>query len=325
VTARRYSVFGRVLESDIPLPELREVDDGEPYWRFRVVEELPPTTNAVVIGEDPLYGSVSARLVRHDAGMRIDVDDTGSFELGTDGREIRWAPLSEPWWGFGRSHLIGRVLATALHLEGTVTLHASAVESAEGVAGFLAPKHFGKSTIGLRLVRAGMRFVTDDSLAVSVRDSSVVASPGVPSLRVTDPAGAPTDLMDGAVIPEPGRDGKIALPPLPERLLMSAPTALCALYLLRPQKPGGDAPSVARTLLPESEAVVRLMGQFKIGSMLGPAAGVHLLETATRLSRRVPVYGLEIVRDLERLPDVVATISAWHGVPDGLGEPGVAG
>lgn len=315
-----YAAFGERLRSTLPLPELRAVDPGPVRWDFQVVERLPEARDRALIGEERIYGAVSARLFRHAAGHRIEIDDTGEYDLDAGNREIRWQPTAEPWWDFGRSHLLGRVLATSLQLGGVVTLHGSAVETHDGVVGFLAPKHFGKSTLSASLVRAGARFVTDDALAVRV-DEPVVALPGIPSLRVrADEGTARHPLLDGPV-PAPGRDGKIVLPPLPADRVMAAPRRLAALYLLHPRRADAPGPAAERRALPPVAAAVHLLGQSKVGAMLGSSFAPGLLDATTRIAGRVPTYGLAVVRDHDRLPEVVEILLEWHGRPDSGGSP----
>lgn len=304
-----YSAFGHRLASTLELPELRRDAPGTPHWRFRVVESLEPMRDPVALGDSCLYAEVHARLLRHAAGHRIVVDDTGSFDLSADGREIRWQPHADPWWDFGRNHLIGRVLATALHLEGVLTLHASAVAFDTGVVGFVAPKHVGKSTLALTLHRSGARFVTDDSLPVE-GGSEPVARPGVPSLRVFAGDALAAAAYGDQVSTYAGRDGKVFLPPVPAELALTVPTRLAALYCLRSVPPDGRR--IDRHRLAPFAATMRLVSQSKIAEMLGPSFAGDILARVAAISATVPVYELDIPRDLALLPAVTEQIRAWH-------------
>jgi hypothetical protein len=308
-----YEAFGNRLASTIPLPELRPTEQGPFDWRFRVVERLEKAEDVQPLGEEPIYGSVSARLMRHSRGYRIEIDDTGVFDLADNLREIRWQPTADPWWDFGRSHLIGRVLGTALQLAGTITLHASAVEMEDGVVGFLAPKHFGKSTLAMMLFQAGARFVTDDSLAVDHEDG-VRARPGIQSLRVRVDDPNVERLVGPDATATPGRDGKAFLPPFPADRVMGDPSAISGLYFLRPEAPSSFDGIVERRRLPGVAAAIRLMGETKIGAMLGGGFAPALLEAVTAIASSVPVYELSIVRDIDAMPEVVERLVGWHGL-----------
>ena len=310
-----HTAFGSRIRSAIPLPELREAEPGPARWDFQVVEHLPEPHGLELRGEEPIYGEVAARFYAHDDGYRIAVQDTGAFDLSPDGRRIRWLPNPDPWWDFGRGHLLGRVLSTTLHLEGLLALHAAAVELGDGVVGFMAPSHYGKSTLSMELFRAGARFVTDDTLPVRP-DSPPLAYPGVQSLRVR--AGDPNAirLLGREPEGEPGRDGKISLPPLPRERTLQSPRPLSALYLLSPMKPGTLDQGARRERLDSVPAAIFLVGQAKIGEMLGSRAAPELLEATSAVASAVPIYRLELERDLDKLPAAVEQILAWHGLPE---------
>jgi hypothetical protein len=313
VTPFHYWAFGERLRSTLELPELRPAPVGPVRWTFAVVDRLPDAVAPQLIGEDPIYGTVSAKLFRHADGHRIVVHDTGTFDIAANNHDIRWLPNADPWWDFGRSHLLGRVLATSHQLAGIVTLHGSAVETRDGVIVFLAPKEFGKSTLAAALYRAGARFVTDDALAVRLGDPPL-SLPGIASPRVH--AGeASAERFGVEAIGEPGRDGKLVLPPLPEERVLAVPAPLGAIYFIVPLRSDADVPLVERAVLQGVLGAVRLTGQWKIGTMLGPSHAPALLDAAVAIGRRVPMYELGIRRDLERLPEVVARLIDWHGLP----------
>jgi hypothetical protein len=60
------------------------------------------------------------------------------------------------------------------------------------------------------------------------------------------------------------------------------------------------------------QAALRLIGNAKLAPLLGKSESPVLFERSVRIARQVPVYELHVVRDLERLDDVVACIQSWH-------------
>jgi hypothetical protein len=75
--------------------------------------------------------------------------------------------------------------------------------------------------------------------------------------------------------------------------------------------------AVVRSRLQGPLAVMQLLPHFKVGAMLGASSVPGLLGLATRLLREVPVFELRVVRDRDRLPEVVTQLLAWHhGAPD---------
>lgn len=305
-----YPVYGALLESTMPLPELVETAPGPAHWSFRTDTRAPGTRPGIELGADLIYGECHARLSRHDAGHRIAVDDTGVFDLSEDRRTVVWYHRADAWPEFVRAHLLNRVLGTALFLDGLLPLHASAVTTAEGTIAFLAPKGFGKSTLALALHSLGAGFVSDDTLPVDPGDP-VVVRPGIPSARVREDA-----LRILGVAPGTGteRDGK--------RLLTFAPTTrardalrLRALYLLDPSA-ATDEPGhldVERRPLAPALSAISVIAHVKIGRMLGPVAARPMLARAAQVLRSVPVFSLRVPRSLDLLRPTAERVLSWHG------------
>ncbi|HRN52329.1 MAG TPA: hypothetical protein PK788_02475 [Gemmatimonadaceae bacterium] len=307
----RYRAYGSLLESDFEFPGLPLADDGDaaPRWRFVRCAALPPMREPKTLGADPLYQDVQARLFEHADGWRIAVDDTGEFDLTPDGL-VHAAPKSDAWDDFVRSHLLGRVLATAMFRDGWLPLHASAVSTREGVIAFLGPKGVGKSSLASAFVAAGAPLVTDDTLPVEP-GTPPMAWPGIPMLRVRADARAAVALHDGGT---ETRDGKheIALEDAHQR--EDRPSPLAAIFLLAPADP---ARSSTVTRLPFSPALgaAALIAHVKSAQMFGPSGAATLLPRLATLVHLVPVLQLSVVRDLARLPEAAATVLDWYGGP----------
>jgi hypothetical protein len=263
------------------------------------------------LGAENIYAAVHARLYRHSAGHRIVVDDTGAYEIAPDGRTVTFVPREGSWPDFVRAHLIGRVLATTMYLDGWLPLHASAVSLRDGIVAFLAPKGFGKSSLALAMTQRGARLVTDDTLPVEAPDEAAPrAWPGVHSLRVRDDS--VTALGLSSERPET-REGKWLVNDLPPERRLDAPRPLDAIYLVDPTVSAAGTPAAARTRLASLPAALGVVAHVKIGRMLGPGAAGPMLQRATAISGKVPVYQLHAARDLGRLDELAETIVAWHG------------
>lgn len=306
-SVRRYAAYGRCLASDLPFPELEESADVAPHWEFSTAPELPAMEAPSEIGADLLYADVSARLFAHNTGHRIRVDDTGDFDISDGGRVIRWVAREPAWPDFVRAHLLGRVLATTMYLDGWLPLHASAVETRAGVIAFLAPKGYGKSTLALALAGAGAHLVTDDTLPIDPARSPI-AWPGVHAIRAHAEAVEALGLaLPDARTPE----GKHVISTIPYARRTHRPRPLAAIYLIDPVTPGNVA--VARSEMPPLIAAIGVVAHVKIGRMLGAAAAAAMLERAARLAQGTPVYQLHTPRELSLLPEMASLILDWHG------------
>ncbi|HKS06217.1 MAG TPA: hypothetical protein VJR92_07900 [Gemmatimonadaceae bacterium] len=303
-----YSVYGSCLGTSVEFPELRAIPSGAARWTFRVTAAHSPMVDRNELGAELIYGDVHARLFRHADGYRVTVDDTGAFEIANDGRDISWENREGAWPDFVRAHLIGRVLATALFFEGWLPLHGSAVAFRSGVAAFLAPKGFGKSTLALALTAAGAKLVTDDTLPVELTQPPC-AWPGVHAVRVRPDAAEAIGLPGGGAMT---REGKTLVTDLPMAQLSHERAPLSALYFLDPVDPAKVNEPVTRVRLPETLAALSVVSHVKIARMLGASSAPTLLDRAATIVRAIPAYQLSVPRDLAGLRAVAARITEWH-------------
>ncbi len=312
-----YRVYGRLLASDLRFPELAEADPGQPAWTFRQqdsVDSTPTEPPQEVLGRQTIYSGCDATLRRTARGWSITVDDTGTFELTEECRSVGWRALPDHLPDFLRAHLLGRVLATAMHFSGSLVLHGSGVAYPGGAILFLAPKHSGKSTLALALTMAGGRLVSDDTLAVDF-DGGPVVWPGVHSLRLLPDA---AERLGRTGMDASRSDGKRILTDLPAEQVEHRRLPIQAVYLLTPADSIEGDRAVARRQLPAPVAAASLVGQGKVSEMLGVGEQPTLLRRAATLVSHVPVYRLAVQHALERLDEVTAQVAQWHsGAPRG--------
>jgi hypothetical protein len=328
-----YSVFGSCLSSAIGFPELRPSRDPEPRWTLRATDTPAALGSAELLGTDAAIPSAAVSLYKLAGGYRLQYADTGSFDISSDGRFIDWSSPALCSLPAARLDIISQVLPLALYASGMICLHGSAVAlEGGGAIGFLAPSFYGKSTLAMAMARAGVgaRILTDDALPVEPR-APITAWPGVHSVRLWDDAarriigdaelesvGAyqlerrdgnawPTEPFEGTAV-----TSKQILSRLPEDRLMLDRTALRAIYVLVPTAARPNSPAARRSLLPTVRAAVSLVQHAKLGALLGKSEAPVLLDRAVRVAAAVPVYELAIVRDLDRIPDVVAQLTEWH-------------
>lgn len=209
--------------------------------------------------------------------------------------------------------LLGMVMALWLERRTTPTLHASSVV-VDGVAvAFLGTKGGGKTTAAAAMLAAGHAFLTDDLLALTLRDDAVLAQPGYPMVRLWP------DQIDHFV--GTGRDLPLVHPAFSKRRVpvgttfgMFQPTAtrLRRVYLPSRRRAGG----VSIEPLRGSEALLELVRH----SFLREAVhGLGLAPVRFRLLAGVlQTVGVRVLRypdGFAHLPEVVAAIE--HDVTEG--------
>lgn len=305
---QHYHVFGGVLRSDFEIPELRSVASVPPTWTLTSEIGETPAVDGELLGSDSVVGDVRVSMYRRAAGLRLAFDDTGTFDLSPDGSAISWTRPPDMKAADARADLTGRVLAAALHAAGTVCLHGSAVVTGGEAIGFVAPKFHGKSTLALALAGAGARLLTDDTLPV-VAGTPATACPGLHAARLwPDSAervglGRPRDGLDGQ---------KQLFDALPDDHVTHDAVPLGALYLLSPTREPRNGEAVWRTPLSAMESALVLIAHAKLAPLLRRSEAPVLFRQAAELAAAVPVFRLGVVRDLDRLDEVVATIRSWH-------------
>jgi hypothetical protein len=309
----RYRVFGGVLASELPLPDLPEaVGPALPCdWHFRIVEGPSPAVILEQVGEHLAQGLGLYQLYRTSLGFRLVYAEEYFFDLREDGREIVWYPAPTNFEENTRALLLGYVMALASHLAGDPSLHGSAVAiDGQGVA-IVGTKYHGKSTLGLSLSLAGGRFLTDDSVVIDL-SSPLLVRPGVQSVRLWNDSAAALDAAKLDCVLVEGI--KNTFTQLPSSMLQTTPVPLSTVYVL--ESVAGAQVAVERTPLSMVDATLMLVAHTKVPQpLLGSAAAAVQFRRAAELARRCPVYRLKIVRDFARLPEVVDTLLGWHQLP----------
>jgi len=309
---KKYSLFGGVLRTSLDLPELHLAPEfAEVTWTLVVHPGAFPPANAFTwsAGED-LAGGVSVKLERRSNGAsRLTYSDTGTFDVSADGTQIDWYRAADAPEELARTDILGRVLSIAVHSSGVLMLHASGVALGGEVAGFLAPKFFGKSTLACALTDGGAQLVTDDALAVRVRDV-VECAPGVPAIRLRPQAAA--HLRTGSGLQGAESEGWRHLERRDVHETITNWMPLGALYVLQPRQPAEMPTAATREPLFGSDAALALVRFAKLGGLLRGALAVDYLGMAADIATRTPVYSLNYARDLDRLGDVASAISHWH-------------
>ena len=192
----RGRAFGLSIDGDVALPGLRPAGpgpaDGERPLAIETASPAPlderPLGERVCEWRDD-SGQVTLAIDRGDAGYRFLVTGVGLYELSADGSVLRCTPVPAAGWPW-RRYLIAQVLPFAAVLQGLEVFHASAVAIGGEAVAISGPSGLGKSTLALELQRTGAGFLTDDVLALEIRDGVVLAHSGTGLVKVRRRTGA---------------------------------------------------------------------------------------------------------------------------------------
>ena len=305
-SVRDYAIFGGCLRSEIPLPELPPIDNVTPDWFFeRAVE---PPTGGVYLGDDRVDATIRVRCSKLSDGFRLDFDDTGTFDITQRGRVIAWTPGTASAMALVRADLLGGVFSVALHLQGLLCLHGSAVGVDGSAIGFLANKGSGKSTLATALCAAGGTLITDDMLPVNPH-APVMAWPSMPAVRLLHDSASHLRFARGQTHPV---TNKYHVNELPQEQVEMHRLPVSAIYELTPVPAGPNVSPAERVRVRGTDAVGTLLRHQRAGTAISGSDSMQIFLRASDIVRTVPVYRLHVARDFTRLPDVVEQIRTWH-------------
>jgi hypothetical protein len=310
---RDYAIFGGCLRSEFPLPELPVAGQSHADWVFRRSTQLPPEIQ--YLGVEAVDANVRVHCSKLPTGFRLVFDDTGTFDITDNGRDIAWTPGTTDAMELVRADLLGGVFSVALHLQGLLCLHGSAVGIDGTAAAFLANKGAGKSTLATALCEGGCTLITDDMLPVHP-GTPVTAWPSMPAVRLLHDSATHLRYAEGHTHPVTNKYHVNELPP--EQVEISR-IPLGAVYELAPVPNGEHVPAVERVRVSGTAAVGTLLRHHRAGTAIGAGESMNLFMRASDIVRTVPVYRLQIARDFNRLPEVVAQLRTWHSTSAAAG------
>ena len=310
----RYRIFGGTLRADLEFPILPPAPaEDATTWTLRTAPAPAPECAAAPSVVEQLGESLAVSVTRTPDGLRVVYTDTGAFDVTHDGRTITWYRPPDADEGNARLDVVGTLLPFALHLTNRLVLHGSSVAFDGGAVAFLAPSGTGKSTLAMSLTTAGARFLSDDAVPVRIDGAGGLAAPGVPSPRFREDTFARfSELLPSTAI---ASSGKLSLSErLGDDLVETRERPLAAVYVLNPVA-AGEGACATRTPMPPIGATMALVQNAKLAKLLWGEESERLLHLVAEVSRRVPVFMLDVPRDLDLLPAVVEQLMEWHAVP----------
>lgn len=282
----RYRLQQRVLSSDCVIPFLTpHLGDEEPQIAFRLLSR----GNAPAPRETPWFRSEIATAEGHPS-LVIDRDDEGdaivrfadgtAFHVQSAGRSIAVLTAPDHYTdGDLAAYALGPVLGIALHLQGAVLLHASAVVMRAKAVVFAGDSGSGKSTTAAILHRQGYPVISDD--ITELDSGGAIAS--LPALRLWPDVvralyGDETAFPDRA----PSWDKKLIAFDAAET--ESRPIA--AILFLDATR--GPAPRLEP--LTQKEGWLRLMANVYAARLPGREMAIKVFKVTTSLAARIPMF-----------------------------------
>lgn len=308
--ARRYRVYGLVLESAIPLSCPHAATRSRPDVRLRSTgaRRFEQARRLLQLPSTPTQWFDCGRLDDGTTYLRW----AGLFEflISPDARTIDYHRLEKATDESLTTYLLGQVLSFSLLSFGYEPLHATAVVIDGEAVAFLGDCGYGKSTLGAAFLDRGTRILTDDVLTLEMRERRWMAHAGPPRLKLF-PSVARTVLARGSASRLHADTSKLILP-LAATQTTGYSVPLRALYVL-------PAPSPRAGRRPRRVSIAPVEGQEAFLEILRAAFNLIQVDrsrlanhfsVATRLVRDVPVRRLAYPRKLSLLNRVCDAVIA---------------
>jgi hypothetical protein len=204
-------------------------------------------------------------------------------------------------------HEVGAPLRSILHwwasARGLQMAHAGAVGAGDAGVLLVGRGGSGKSTTALACLAAGLRYVADDyCLLGSETDPTVYSLYSSGKLHPHDVARLP--FLRGHDGNRDRLPSEKAVFFLAERFAARLAERLAVRAIVIPHVTAADVPRLVRVSPAAGLAALAPSTIFQL-----PYAGGDVLATLGRLCKQVPCYRLELGRDLERVPEVIARLS----------------
>jgi hypothetical protein len=181
---RCYRVGGLVVQSALPLLELRQVPAQVADWTFAVVDAPPPAAGEPFHEIATPDGVLWLALIRAEDGYVLRFPDLATFHLDVARRLVSCHSEADVDDDTLRHLLIDQVVPYLLAHGGETVLHGSAVALAGGVLAFVGPSGAGKSTLAASFALDGFPLVADDFLLVEPDGDRFVATPAYEGVRL---------------------------------------------------------------------------------------------------------------------------------------------
>ncbi len=317
-----YSVFGLILRSNLPIPELIALqsepgpspsDSSSEHTVSVYLSASPPGSALIPAGREELSyansykdeaGEPTLRIWKAAGSryLRLVYFDGSQFWLDRDGLEV-WATWpSNSTLEDAATYLLGPVLGLLLRLRGVTCLHASAVAFGEKAVAFVGSEGAGKSTTAAALARQGHAILSDDVVALAERDGSFYIHPAYPYLCLW-PESVESLYGSKDALPQFSANYEKRCLSLGKQELRFAerPLRLAAIYILGERR---DDPAPQIEELSPQRAFLALVANTFATNTLDTGMRAKEFETLARLAPRVPIRALHAHHDAGRLPDL---------------------
>lgn len=174
----KYRAFGHSIQSDVPLPELKQLDSAS--------DDIDISIQYADLSEDwlKLSSSSSRAFINTENQVMFKVPGLAIF-AATNGNTILISPDTGADEDKMRLYILGTCMGAILLQRKILPLHGSAIVIDDKAYAFVGLSGHGKSTLASAFLQQGYRLLTDDVIAVTLDHRGVpYVSPAYPQQKL---------------------------------------------------------------------------------------------------------------------------------------------
>ncbi len=129
-------------------------------------------------------GELWASFLKVRGSYLLRFNNLADFFVSQNGRKILCKPYPQTPSNTIRHLFLDQVIPLVINLRGKEALHASSVQTPQGIVAFVGEAGSGKSTLAASFLNAQYPLVSDDCLALREKNGKILGIPGYPGLRL---------------------------------------------------------------------------------------------------------------------------------------------
>ncbi len=129
-------------------------------------------------------GDLLASFAKSAGVYLVRFNNLADFIVSKNGQEIKCNPIPKTPSNTIRHLLLDQVIPLVINLRGKEALHASSIQTPQGVIAFIGVAGSGKSTLAASFLKVEYPLVSDDCLALREKNGKILGMPAYPGLRL---------------------------------------------------------------------------------------------------------------------------------------------
>ena len=301
-----YRAYGRVLESDQPLPELDAASAGRADLRlvWNATVHAPPGARWSTLWRfssgEPWVTAARASNAHHFRFGRL-------AEFRVSAALIEMAPRGRVADATLRHLLLDQALPLALAAQGALVVHASAVSLQGRAALFAGRAGAGKSTLAALLARDGAPILADDGVLLEESAEGLRAVPSYPGLRLFSDSSAAAALKPARIEVSDDSTKRRVVQAMRPDMFQSAAAPLGRIYVL------SDGPALSIDRVTRRDAAIEILRHAYRADIDDAHALRRQLDAIAGVSSALDVWILTRPRDFSKAAEVARAVAA-HAV-----------